>query len=85
MISISRSANTPQLPLTIPVILELLQVIHVSICDDVVLSRPARTVERAMDELTSLRQTALDVMCEMELTVPPPHSFPKHINRRRLC
>ena len=85
MIPVSRTAYAKQVPLSIPVILELLQVIHVSMHDDVVLGRPARTVERAIDELYALRQTAMDVMAETEPAMPPPHMLPKHINRRRLC
>jgi hypothetical protein len=85
MIQVSRSTFAKPIPLSIPVILELLQVIHVSMHDDAVLGRPARTVERAIDELSALRQTAMDVMVETEPALPPSHILPKHMTRRRLC
>jgi hypothetical protein len=77
--------STPSKKLAVPAILELLLLVHRETSDDIALVSVSRTVSQAIDELTALRQTAMDVMCEMENMPGAINITPKHVDRRRLC
>ena len=79
----SRFGYSQKLP--VPAILEMLRLLSRETSDDVVLANVSRTIHQAIDELTALRQSAMDVMCEMENSMPPPAPRHKAIDRRRLC
>lgn len=71
--------------LPIPAILELLYLLHRETCDDIVLADVSRTIHQAIDELNALRQSAMEVMYEIESAMPGLALPPKPIDRRRLC
>lgn len=68
----------------VPVMLQMLQLIEHQTHDDVVLSGVARTVSQAIDELSALQRTALEVVREMDEQAIE-HVPKKVIERRRLC
>ena len=76
-------SNHRKLP--IPAVLELLHLIHRETSDDVVLAGVVRTVTQAIDELTALRRSALEVMEDAEEIEQSSRSVPKSTDRRRLC
>ena len=73
------------LKLPVPAILEMLRLLHRETSDDIVLTGVSRTIHQAIDELTALRQSAMEVLCEMEGAMPPAAKPAKTIDRRRLC
>jgi hypothetical protein len=79
----SRSGRSRKLP--VPAILEMLHLLHRETSDDIVLAGVSRTIHQAIDELTALRQSAMEVMYELENPLPPPAPQHKAIDRRRLC
>ena len=68
----------------VPVMLHLLQLIETETREDVILGGVSRTLSQAIDELTAIERTAVDVMSEMhcQIAVSPPR---RTIERRRLC
>lgn len=72
-----------QRKLPIPVVLELLHLIQRETSDDVVLAGVVRTVGQAIDELTALRQCALEVMDDEDFSERAAIGCP--VDRRRLC
>ncbi len=79
----SRSDRHQHLP--VPAILELMKLLYRETSDDIVLAGVSRTLHQAIDELTALRQSAMEVMCEMENGIPPSVIPVMTVDRRRLC
>ena len=73
--------------LSIPVVLELLKLAHRETKDDIVLLSVSRTVSQAIDELTALRRTAMEVMHEQDrgYFMPLTGKKARAVDRRRLC
>ena len=68
----------------VPVMLHMLHMIETQTHDDAVLAGVSRTLSQAIDELTALQRTAMDVMCEVEGHMLAD-SVQLPIERRRLC
>jgi hypothetical protein len=81
----SDSLSNRHQKLPVPAILEMLRLLSRETSDDIVLAGVSRTIHQAIDELTALRQSAMEVMYELESALPPPALQHKAIDRRRLC
>ena len=79
------SVPNHQQKLPVPAILEMLRLLSRETSDDIVLAGVSRTIHQAIDELTALRRSAMEVMCELENPMPPPTQQHKAADRRRLC
>jgi hypothetical protein len=84
MTSSQTKANRKHRGMPVPVMLHMLHLIEFETHDDAILAGVARTLSQAIDELTALQRTALDVMHEMDghMLMELPRT---PAERRRLC